>query len=142
MGIEIERKFLVIGNEWRELKGESLRITQGYLFKSEEKVVRVRLSGSTAFLCVKIAKSLHERMEFEYNIPVSDAAQLLNGLKTIRKTRHIIIHDGDKWEVDEFDNGLVVAEIELNNIDQPVSLPAWIGEEVTGRPEYINSNMI
>jgi adenylate cyclase len=146
MPIEIERKFLVTGTEWRQ--GNSVRYAQGYLCREKGKTIRVRLGGSKAFLTIK-GPSLTEgaRSEFEYEIPVADAEQLLklcNG-PIIEKYRHVIVSKGFKWEVDEFlgeNTGLVIAEIELREVNQPFERPDWVGEEVTGDPRYYNANLV
>jgi CYTH domain-containing protein len=145
MGIEIERKFLVIGDAWRTPTGTA--IGQGYLNRDKQRTVRVRVAGSQAFLTIKGPSHGATRQEFEYPIPVADA-HLLFGLcdgTVIRKTRHVVMHDGNCWEVDEFhaDNqGLIVAEIELTTEDQTFTKPDWLGREVTDDPRYFNSNLI
>ena len=144
MAIEIERKFLVHGTPWRPHSG--VRLSQGYLNRDKERTVRVRIAGDHAYLTVKGATHGIARVEFEYEIPSSDAEQLLrlSDGPIIQKNRHVIIHDGDRWEVDEFlgDNaGLVIAEIELTRENQPFSRPAWLGAEVTQDPRYYNSNL-
>ena len=145
MGIEIERKFLVIGDAWRTPTG--VAIGQGYLNRDKNRTVRVRVAGSQAFLTIKGPSRGATRQEFEYPIPVEDALQLLELCDgtVIRKTRHLVIQDGNRWEVDEFhaDNqGLVVAEIELTTEDQTFAKPDWLGREVTDDPRYFNSNLI
>ena len=145
MGIEIERKFLVIGDAWRTPTG--VAIGQGYLNRDKNRTVRVRLAGSQAFLTIKGPSQGATRQEFEYPIPVEDALQLLELCDgtVIRKTRHLVLHDGNRWEVDEFqaDNqGLIVAEIELATEDQIFTKPDWLGLEVTDDTRYFNSNLI
>jgi adenylate cyclase len=144
MATEIERKFLVEGAGWRQ--GDSVRLRQGYLNRDSRRTVRVRLAGAKAFLTVKGVPQGVTRAEFEYEIPVADAEQMLklSDGPIVEKNRHVIVHDGSKWEVDEFlgDNaGLVVAEIELTSEDQPFSRPPWLGREVTRDPRYSNSNL-
>lgn len=144
MGIEIERKFLVQGTDWRAAPG--LRYTQGYLNRDKQRTVRVRIAGDAAYLTVKGATQGASRAEFEYAIPLADAQQLL-GLcdgPLIDKIRRVVVHEGATWEVDEFlgDNaGLVVAEIELHSESQAFARPAWLGAEVTGDARYYNSNL-
>jgi CYTH domain-containing protein len=145
MGIEIERKFLVIRDAWRTPTG--VAIGQGYLNRDKQRTVRVRLAGSQAFLTIKGPSHGATRQEFEYPIPVEDALQLLELCDgtVIRKTRHLVIHDGNHWEVDEFhaeNQGLVVAEIELTTEDQTFAKPDWLGREVTDDTRYFNSNLI
>jgi CYTH domain-containing protein len=145
VGIEIERKFLVIGDAWRTPTG--VAIGQGYLNRDKQRTVRVRVAGSQAFLTIKGPSQGATRQEFEYPIPVADAQQLfeLCDGTVIRKTRHVVMHDGNRWEIDEFhaDNqGLIVAEIELITEDQAFAKPAWLDREVTDDPRYFNSNLI
>ena len=147
MGIEIERKFLLAGDAWRGL-GQSVLLRQGYLSSARERVVRVRIEGEQAMLTIKGANVGATRGEWEYPIPLADAAELLDGLceqPLIEKTRHRIEHAGMVWEVDEFlgaNAGLVVAEIELASEDQPFDKPDWIGAEVSGDARYYNANLI
>ena len=144
MGIEIERKFLVVGDDWRQ--APAVPYAQGYLNRDKQRTVRVRIVQDAAWLTVKGVSVGATRAEFEYPIPVADAEQLLalcDG-PIVRKTRRVIEHAGAKWEIDEFqgDNaGLVVAEIELAAEDAPFERPAWLGAEVTHDPRYFNSNL-
>jgi len=142
--VEIERKFLVNGNSWRN--GQGIRICQGYLNRDKKRTVRVRLSGQKAFLTIKGMNIGATRAEYEYEIPVSHAEELLKICDgpVLEKNRYPVVCDGLKWEVDEFlgDNeGLVVAEVELKSEDQPLTFPEWIGQEVTTDPRYFNSNL-
>jgi len=144
MATEIERKFLVVGTSWR--LGDGVRLSQGYLSRDKHRTVRIRLAGGKAFLTVKSVTQGATRAEFEYEIPVADAEQMLrfSDGPIIEKIRHTIVHDGFKWEVDEFlgDNtGLVMAEIELISEDQPFSRPPWLGREVTHDSRFYNSNL-
>jgi adenylate cyclase len=144
MATEIERKFIVEGTSWRQ--GTGVRFSQCYLNRDKERTVRVRIAGDKAFLTVKSLTRGASRAEFEYEIPVADAEQLLelSDGPVIEKNRYRIVHDGSTWEVDEFlgDNaGLVVAEIELTSEDQPFSRPPWLGREVTHDSRYFNSNL-
>lgn len=148
MGIEIERKFLVTGDAWRTAEGEGLR--QAYLNRDKQRTVRVRIAGrcghERAWLTIKGVSVGATRSEFEYEIPVDDARELLalaDG-PAIEKIRRRIEHDGHVWEVDEFfgaNAGLVVAEVELTDEGQVLSLPAWVGREVTDDPRYFNSSL-
>ena len=144
MGIEIERKFLVVGDAWRAAPATAY--AQGYLNRDKRRTVRVRIVEDAAWLTVKGASAGATRAEFEYPIPVADARELLalcDG-PLVRKLRRRIAHAGAAWEVDEFqgDNaGLVVAEIELPSEDAPFERPAWLGAEVTHDPRYFNSNL-
>ena len=144
MATEIERKFLVQGTQWRNDTG--VRFSQGYLNRDKERTVRVRLAGRKAFLTIKGVTRGPSRTEFEYEIPMEDAEQLLKLCDgpIIEKTRYRIVHQGSTWEVDEFlgeNAGLVIAEIELTSEDQPFSRPPWLGEEVTHDRRYYNSNL-
>ena len=144
MATEIERKFLVQGTQWRNEAGT--RIKQGYLNRDKARTVRVRVRGDQAFLTVKGLTQGASRAEFEYEIPLADAEELLklSDGPLIEKTRYVVIHDGSKWEVDEFhgDNSdLVVAEIELQSRDEQFSRPPWLGREVTDDDRYYNSRL-
>lgn len=150
MGIEIERKFLVIGDGWRSAAHETARMAQGYINDAlalaegrEQCSVRVRIAGEQAFLNLKSREIGPRRQEFEYPLPLDDARALLalcaGGL--IDKFRHYVDFDGHLWEVDEFlgeNSGLVVAEIELSAVDEPFVRPPWVGEEVTELSRYYN----
>jgi len=147
MGTEIERKFRVRDDRWREgVRGVYYR--QGYLQAERERTVRVRLAGNTGWLTIKGETRGVTRSEFEYPIPVEDATALLDGLcdqPQIEKYRYRVEHDGHVWEIDEFlgDNaGLVVAEIELASADERFSRPPWLGEEVSDDPRYFNANLV
>jgi adenylate cyclase len=144
MAIEIERKFLVTGDAWRD--APATYYSQGYLSRAKERTVRVRIAGEEAFLTIKGVTAGASRAEFEYPIPLWDARALLALCEQplIEKYRRKILYEGYVWEVDEFlgDNaGLVVAEIELPAEDSVFTAPAWIGDEVTGDARYYNSNL-
>ncbi len=147
MATEIERKFLVNGTEWRQPDSGS-EFRQGYLSTVKERTVRVRVIGDRGYIAVKGITVDATRTEFEYDIPVTDARLMLSDLceqPIIEKIRHLIDWEGLTWEVDEFlgvNVGLVVAEVELERVDQQVSLPPWTGTEVTDDPRYFNSNLI
>jgi adenylate cyclase len=144
MAIEIERKFLVQGEPWRN--GSGVRFSQGYLNRDKDRTVRVRVAGNKAFLTIKGVTRGASRAEFEYEIPVADAQQLLklSDGPIIQKNRYVVVHEGSNWEVDEFlgDNaGLVLAEIELKSEDEAFSRPPWLGAEVTHDRRYYNSSL-
>ena len=147
MGVEIERKFLLRGDGWMQL-GEPVFFRQGYLSSHKERVVRVRIEGERAVLTIKGANKGATRGEWEYEIPVAEAAELLDGLceqPLIEKYRRRITYAGNVWEVDEVPGanaGLVVAEIELQSEDQQFDKPEWIGEEVTSDVRYLTSRLI
>ena len=145
MGTEIERKFLVTGVGYkRGIVGDLYR--QGYLSTAKERTVRVRTAGGKGFITVKGPNKGFSRSEFEYEIPPGDAEEMMRMCEgfLIEKLRHRVSHAGLTWEVDEFlgeNEGLVVAEIELETEGQPFERPSWIGEEVTSDPRYANSNL-
>lgn len=147
MGIEIERKFLLADDGWRGL-GRPTAMRQGYLVADAVRTVRVRIEGERAFVTIKGKSTGASRGEWEYAIPVPEAAELLDGLceqPLVEKTRHRIEHAVHVWEVDEFTGlnaGLVVAEIELASEDEAFEKPDWIGREVTGEKRYYNSSLI
>jgi len=146
MGKEIERKYLVAGESYKAL-GQGILFRQGYLNSTKERVVRVRTMGDKAALTIKGITVGATRAEFEYDIPLDDARQLLDLCEQplIEKTRYKIPFGGLVWEIDEFhgvNQGLTVAECELQSEDQIVSKPEWVGQEVTGDPRYFNSNLI
>ncbi len=149
MGVEIERKFLVVGETWRP-PAAGTEIRQGYICAGRERSVRVRIAGETAFLTLKQARSgtCISRGEYEYAIPVDDAREMLASMcdgRRVEKTRHRMVVAGRDWVVDEFvgDNaGLVVAEVELDREDEAFALPDWAGREVTTEPRYFNVNLI
>jgi len=147
MAIEIERKFLVTGDDWKATAAVLL-YRQGYLSTDKARTVRVRIAGARAFLTIKGLAAGIARPEFEYEIPVADATAMLDDLclkPLIEKRRYTLECRGLRWEVDEFlgDNlGLVVAEVELDSADQAIELPAWVGQEVSDDPRYFNSSLI
>lgn len=147
MAQEIERKYLVKGTAWKALAAGTL-YRQGYLSSVKERTVRVRIAGEKGFLTIKGVNKGVTRTEFEYPIPTDDAAAMLDGLcerPQIEKTRYVVPSGGYTWEVDEFhgdNDGLVVAEVELQSADETPPLPDWVGEEVSSDPRYFNSNLV
>ena len=141
--IEIERKFLVVNDKYK--MGTPQRISQGYICSENDRVVRVRIKGDKAYLTIKNATIGFARNEYEYEIPVADAEAMLKNTcqqPIIDKTRYVLEYKGFIWEVDEFhgDNeGLVVAEIELDSREATFDHPDFIGEEVTGDARYYNA---
>ncbi|MDP9141475.1 MAG: CYTH domain-containing protein [Pseudomonadota bacterium] len=144
MAIEIERKFLVMGDGWRARVTRSVAMRQGYLSREAGKAsVRVRLEDGVANLNIKAAVVGSARAEFEYAIDPAEAAEILGSLCVgrVEKTRHYVEVDGLVWEIDEFtgDNaGLIVAELELASVDQAFGRPDWLGHEVTEERRYYN----
>lgn len=147
MGKEIERKYLVKSQDWKNL-AEGVYYKQGYLSTVKERTVRVRTIGEKGYLTIKGVTVGVTRSEFEYQIPAEEANQMLDNLcekPIIDKYRAKVEYKGLTWEIDEFhgeNEGLVVAEVELITEDQVIELPEWIGEEVSGDPRYFNSNLI
>ena len=147
MGTEIERKFLLTGDAWREL-GKGVHYRQGYLNSIKERTVRVRTINEKGFLTIKGITVGATRAEYEYEIPKDECTAMLDDLAEkpiIDKSRYKVDYEGFTWEIDEFfgeNQGLIVAEIELESEDQKFEKPEWIGEEVTGDPRYFNSNLI
>ena len=146
MGQEIERKFLVHGDVWRS-GAKGLYCRQGYLASAIGCTVRVRVLGGQGFLTIKGRMEGISRSEYEYGIPVQDAHEMLDRLCSrplVEKYRYHREYAGQTWEVDEFvgeNQGLVVAEIELQAADQAVALPDWVGREVSDDPRYLNVNL-
>jgi adenylate cyclase len=147
MNLEIERKFLVLDDSWREAVRESAYFRQGYLNDEIHCSVRVRISGERAWLNLKSVTIGAQRHEFDYEIPVRDAHQMLDVLSrkpVIEKTRHFVEIGPHTWEIDVFEGdnaGLVVAEIELDTPDEIFEKPGWVGEEVTHDPRYYNTSL-
>ena len=146
MAKEIERKFLVHPRKWSDL-GPGLEIRQGYLSASRQCSVRVRTYGDKAYVAIKGSTKDITRDEYEYEIPLKDATEILDGLcvrPLIEKTRYRIPFGGHTFEVDEFigaNLGLTVAEVELKSADEKIELPDWIDRDVSGDPRYFNSNL-
>ncbi len=148
MPIEIERKFLLKNNDWRDEVSRSSRIRQAYMGEIDKASVRIRVQGQKANINIKSASLAMRRLEYEYEIPLAEAEEMLDQFcnqPQIDKTRFIVEQGRHKWEIDEFygDNeGLIVAEIELSDEAEVFEKPAWIGEEVTEDPRYYNVNLI
>lgn len=147
MAKEIERKFLVTGTAWREDACGARVLRQGYLCGGDGVSVRVRLAeAGPAVLTIKAGARGPSRDEYEYEIPPRDGEDLLALCRggIVEKTRHLVHRGGLVWEIDVFagDNeGLVVAEVELERADQVFERPEWIGEEVTGDARYFNASL-
>ncbi|MCL7744543.1 CYTH domain-containing protein [Guyparkeria hydrothermalis] len=148
MAKEIERKFLLASEAWRNEIDRSERMVQGYLNDEGPVSVRARIAGPRAWLNIKSRTLGISRDEFEYEIPLADAERMLDHLTTgpvIDKTRHFVRHGGHLWEIDEFhgeNDGLIVAEVELAHVDQPFDQPAWLGEEVSHDARYYNVSLV
>lgn len=147
MPTEIERKFLVRGEQWRR-GATAVRYRQGYLCAEKERAVRVRTAGDKGYLTIKGLSRGAARAEYEYEIPLGEANEMLDSLchrPLIEKKRYRIPAGDLVWEVDEFEGenaGLIVAEVELKSADQPVDLPPWAGQEVTDDPRYYNASLV
>lgn len=149
MAQEIERKFLVVADDFKSQASKQTRITQGYLSSVPERTVRVRVKGEKGFITIKGigSESGASRYEWEKEIPVEEVNELLKICEpgVIDKTRYEVKNGIFKFEVDEFygeNQGLTVAEIELNSEDDSFEKPSWLGEEVTGDVKYYNSMLM
>lgn len=145
MALEIERKFLLLSDDYKKEATDATRIAQGYIGTVPGRTVRIRIRGDKGYLTIKGNSSADGlvRYEWEKEIPLKDAQELMllceRGI--IDKTRYLVPFEGHTFEVDEFygDNeGLVMAEVELGSPDEPFAKPSWLGEEVTGDPRYYN----
>ena len=146
MGIEIERKFLVINDLWKTEADNGTAFKQGYLTRASSCSVRVRKEGAKANLNNKSAEMGIQRQEFEYPIPADEADELIDLFcpRTVSKTRYEVNYAGKTWEIDVFEKenqGLVVAEIELNSTDEAIEHPPWIGDEVSAEARYYNNEL-
>ncbi|MDD2895088.1 MAG: CYTH domain-containing protein [Aliarcobacter sp.] len=147
MALEIERKYLVDLQKIGTLENGS-RIKQGYLSTNKEAVVRVRVKNDKAYLTIKGSNIGVTRLEFEYEIPLDEANDMLDKLcqkPVIDKTRYLINYENHTWELDIFygeNEGLVVVEVELSSEDETIILPSWVKEEVTTDARYYNSNLM
>jgi adenylate cyclase len=148
MGVEIERKFLIREGHENQWRGDATgtQYVQGYLCRERGRTVRVRIAGEKATITIKGEVRGISRAEFEYAIPSTDAHALISLCDgpVIEKTRHLIPHHGLVWEVDVFhgkNDGLIVAEIELQDEHQKIEIPEWAGKEVSGDRRYYNSSL-
>ena len=148
MGVEIERKFLVYGDDWRALATKTVEMRQAYLASTPGCSVRVRITDDEARLNIKSGTLGIARQEFDYGIPPSDAQEIVETLcngETLTKTRYFVPNGVHVWEVDEFSDanaGLIVAEIELEAVDTIFETPHWVGKEVSHDERYYNVNLI
>lgn len=148
MAREIERKFLVKGDDWRVAVEKTLHLKDGLVAASPYAKVRVRVCNDAASITVKSQAKGPERQEYEYQIAVPDAVEMINtlcGNMVLEKHRHLISYEGFQWVVDEYIGllaGIVIAEIELDSVDTRLPLPVWVGEEVTADPRYKKRNML
>jgi adenylate cyclase len=147
MAIEIERKYLLKNDSWNKEVSSKNKIAQGYLNSTPERTVRVRITKNKGFLTIKSKNEGSFRKEFEYEIPLQDAEELvlLCELPIIEKTRYFVKRDNHTWEIDIFEGenkGLEVAEIELSQENETYEIPSWIGKEVTTETKYYNSKLV
>lgn len=148
MGLEIERKFLVATDAWRDRVTASVRMEQGYIAETGSCSVRVRIAGNDASLNFKGLTIGRQRAEFEYPVPVEDAREMMSQFcpdSMISKVRHHVPVGDHVWEVDEFEGvneGLIVAEVELGAVDEAFQRPDWAGEEVTDDVRYYNIRLV
>lgn len=144
MPVEIERKFLVCSSDWRDRVVHSFQLAQAYLSTDPARTIRVRIKNTEAYLTIKGKGTDISRPEFEYKIPLAEAQELLLlcESKPIQKTRYEVQFAGKTWEIDVFEGeneGLVIAEVELESEDEHVELPPWIGAEVSQDKRYFNA---
>ncbi|OJT98950.1 MAG: adenylate cyclase [Rhizobium sp. 63-7] len=147
MAKEIERKFLVLDTHWREFASAGATFQQAYIASMDDRSVRVRvIEGQKALLTIKIGRNALAREEFEYEIPLADACDMIKqaiGI-VIEKTRYEVVHRGFTWEIDVYDGiyrGLTVAEVEMKHEADNPALPDWLGPEVTGDHRYSNQSL-
>jgi adenylate cyclase len=147
MPVEVERKFLVRNDSWKRPSLSGTPFRQGYPFAEKHRSVRIRIEGNAAFLTLKSPLSGISRREYQYEVPLKDAEEILEAfcdLPAVEKIRYRIEHGGHSWEIDEFqgDNeGLVIAEVNLQSEDEPFDLPGWAGTEVTKDEKYLNASL-
>lgn len=147
MAVEIEKKFL-LNYLPKALLGKPESICQGYIVNRKEIIVRIRLSGENAFITIKGPTINNSRNEYEYPLPIEDAKQMLTLFcqkNRVEKKRYKIDYKGFVWEIDQFtgkNQGLIIAEIELESADQKFEKPDWVGKEVSQDARYYNSNLI
>lgn len=147
MAREIERKFLVTRDDWRQLVKKTDAVRQGYLSSAGGITVRIRTVNETkGLLTIKTGGAVLDRAEFEYEVPIADARELLVRCpgRLIEKRRHHLGLPGGDWVVDEFagrHHGLILLEVELPDSQATIDLPDWVGEEVTGRAEFYNATL-
>lgn len=147
MAQEIERTYLVRGDGWRRDADDGTDIVQGYLSIDPERIVRIRIADDRATLTIKGSSDGPRRAEYEYPVPLPEARELLELClePVIRKRRHRLPGPDGTWEIDVFSGenaGLVVAEIELDEIDRHPERPTWLGEDVTGDPRFANASLV
>ena len=147
MGVEIERKFLLNSDEWRNHVDHQVEMHQGYLSRDAQASVRIRITDKKAILGIKSTRDGIYRLEYEYMIPRADAREIMAQIAhrpLIEKTRYIVHWGKHLWEIDEFHGenaGLIVAEVELASVDEQFDVPPWLGQEISTDARYYNSNL-
>lgn len=144
MSVEIERRFLLKNDDWRQFVKKSIDMKQGYMSVEKECTVRIRIIGNDAWITIKGFISNVSRHEFEYQIPLNDAQTMLNELCafSLTKTRHIVEIDNYSFEIDEYHEKnapLIITELELQDENQKYPQPSWLGEEITSDGRYSNA---
>ena len=148
MALEIERKFLLTDDSWKNFVIREVHIRDGLIATDNDRKVRVRISDMSATIAIKGRRVGTTRVEFEYTIPLSDAEEIIRTLpseRILEKRRHFVSYQGANWEIDVYEGilkGVVLAEIEMKTPNQKLSIPHWIGREVTSDPQYRKINMI
>lgn len=147
MALEIERKFLLRNDKWRNFIQSSSTLRQAYILYADDRNLRIRIKNENqATLTIKIGRDGLVRSEYEYDVPYRDAEELIEASQSIvlEKTRHLVHWDNHTWEIDEFSGiytGLIIAEVELTATDDLPTIPDWIGEELTGDRRYSNQTL-
>lgn len=144
MAMETERKFLVCGDGWRALVTDERKLVQGYLAIDGTTTVRVRTDGSHGWITIKGPAEGLARPEYEFGVPAAEAKEMMSLClgRIVEKTRHMVSYNGDLWEVDVFagaNQGLVLAELELEEAQEEFARPDWLGPEVSADPRYFNA---
>ena len=148
MAREVERKFLVRDDRWRVASMRQQRLTDGFVATTDTHKVRIRTYDARATVAIKTVRIGVEREEFEFPIPLDEARDLLAhhcGGRVLEKVRHYVIFDGLTWEIDVYEgvlSGIILAEVELPEVDAVFTSPPWIGQEVTFDPDYRNTNLM
>lgn len=147
MATEIERKFLLLNSDWREEVYAQKQISQGYLSSVPERTVRIRISDQKGIITIKGKSQGTSRVEFEYEIPLTDAIALIPLCERpiIQKVRYLVKAEGKIWEIDEFtgdNDGLIVAEVELESENESIMIPSWVGKEVSSERRFFNASLI
>jgi CYTH domain-containing protein len=148
MAIEIERKFLVVNDGWKNSVVRCVQIRDGLIANNKGHKARVRIADDVATIALKSRKRGLVRTEFEYAIPYSDAQEILRIMcdgNALYKVRHFVPYASNIWQIDVYEgllDGVILAEIELTDADQKLTIPNWIGEEVSANPRYRKINMV